>query len=52
MNERKIEVIGWDNGFSGPAREILEHAQLVIAAPRLLTLRPLTMARRRRSGSV
>ena len=38
MNGRKIEVIGWDNGFSGPAREILEQAQLVIGAPRLLTL--------------
>ncbi len=38
MNEQIINVIGWDDGFSGPAEQLLSQAQLVIAAPRLLEL--------------
>ena len=38
MSGRKIEVIGWDGGFSGSAEKILKQAQLVIGAPRLLAL--------------
>ena len=38
MDSGKIEVIGWDNGFSGPAADLLTQAELVIGAPRLLEL--------------
>ena len=38
MDSGKIEVVGWDNGFSGPAADLLSQAELVIAAPRLLDL--------------
>ena len=34
----KIEVIGWDNGFSGIAEKLLDHAEIVIGAARLLEL--------------
>ena len=38
MKERKINVVGWDDGFSGQAEQLLSQAQLVIGAPRLLEL--------------
>ena len=38
MKERKINVVGWDDGFSGQTEQLLSQAQLVIAAPRLLEL--------------
>lgn len=38
MNEQIINVIGWDDGFSGRAEQLLSQAQLVIGAPRLLDL--------------
>ena len=38
MKERKINVIGWDDGFSTQAEQLLNQAQLVIGAPRLLEL--------------
>ena len=38
MKEQIINVIGWDDGFSGPAEQLLIQAQLVIGAPRLLEL--------------
>ena len=38
MNEQIINVIGWDDGFSGQAEQLLSRAQLVIGAPRLLEL--------------
>ena len=38
MKEQIINVIGWDDGFSGQAEQLLSQAQLVIGAPRLLDL--------------
>ena len=45
MKERKINVIGWDDGFSGQAEQLLSRAQLVIGAPRLLELPQIPAAR-------
>ena len=42
MSGNKIEVIGWDNGFTGQAEDILKQAQLVIGAPRLLALESIS----------
>ena len=38
MEEAKIDVIGWDDGFSSRAEFLLKQAELVIGAPRLLKL--------------
>ena len=38
MNNRKIDVIGWDNGFSGDAEILLKQAELIIGSARLLAL--------------
>ncbi|MBQ9338082.1 MAG: precorrin-6y C5,15-methyltransferase (decarboxylating) subunit CbiE [Lentisphaeria bacterium] len=38
MSGNKIEVIGWDNGFSGSAEEKLREAEVVVGAARLLDL--------------
>ena len=38
MGGGKIEVIGWDSGFSRHSEKILKQARLILGAPRLLAL--------------